>query len=57
MLSILEEVNRSTGTTTAIITHNAAIADMGDTVVRMSSGAIVERRHNQRRAKIADIGW
>ena len=37
------------GTTTAIITHNAAIADMADRVLRMRSGQIAEVRRNERK--------
>jgi len=32
-----------TGTTIAIITHNAAIGGMGDKVIHISSGRITER--------------
>src|SRR6476620_185988 len=46
VLEVIEQVNRELGTTTAIITHNAAIAAMADRVVRMSSGVIVEERRN-----------
>lgn len=57
VLSVLEQVNRETGTTTAIITHNAAIGALGDTVLRMSSGEIVEHHHNDSRANVKDIEW
>tara|TARA_R110002072_G_scaffold284396_2_gene448503 strand:+ start:111042 stop:111803 length:762 start_codon:yes stop_codon:yes gene_type:complete len=57
VLSVLNEVNRETGTTTAIITHNAAIGALGDTVVRMSSGEIVERYQNSSRADVESIEW
>ena len=57
VLGVLDRVNREVGTTTAIITHNAAIADLGDRVVRMSSGEIVERRTNDQRASLDDIRW
>jgi putative ABC transport system ATP-binding protein len=57
VLEVLERVNREVGTTTAIITHNAAIAAMGDRVVRMSSGRIVERTRNETRASPDDIRW
>lgn len=41
VLRVLDQVNRETGTTLAIITHNVAIGALGDTVLRMSSGEIV----------------
>ncbi len=57
VLNVLDKVNRDTGTTIAIITHNAAIGGLGDTVLRMSSGEIVERNTNKQRASVDDIQW
>src|SRR5690606_24600105 len=57
VLHVLNQVNRETGTTTAIITHNAAIGGMGDKVVRMSSGRIAGIVHNPVRAAVESIEW
>ena len=57
VLQVLDHVNRETSTTTAIITHNAAIGNMGDVVVRMSSGEIVERVENETRMDVEEIEW
>jgi len=57
VLGVLEQVNRETGTTTAIITHNAAIGAIGDCVVRMSSGQIVERVQHAQRLGVEFIEW
>jgi putative ABC transport system ATP-binding protein len=57
VLGVLEQVNRETGTSTAIITHNAAIGAIGDSVVRMSSGEIVERVRNPARMAVEHIEW
>jgi len=57
VLSVLDHVNRTTATTTAIITHNAAIAKLGDSVVRMSSGEVVERTRHAERASLDEIEW
>lgn len=57
VLRVLNQVNRETGTTMAIITHNAAIGRIGDTVLRMSSGEIVERSRNERREDVEHIEW
>jgi putative ABC transport system ATP-binding protein len=57
VLKVLEKVNRETGTTTAIITHNVAIANIGDRVIRMSSGEIVERTANARRMSADEVEW
>jgi putative ABC transport system ATP-binding protein len=57
VLSVLDQVNRQTQTTTAIITHNAAIGGMGDVIIRMSSGEIIERIENESRTNIEEIRW
>jgi putative ABC transport system ATP-binding protein len=57
VLEVIERVNRELGTTTAIITHNAAIADMADRVLRMRSGEIVEVHRNEQKAKPSDLIW
>jgi putative ABC transport system ATP-binding protein len=57
VLEVIEQVNRELGTTTAVITHNAAIAGMADRVIRMRSGAIVEVRRNAVRARPGDLQW
>ena len=57
VLEAIERVNRELGTTTAIITHNAAIADMADRVLHMRSGAIAKERRNEKRAAPSDLVW
>jgi putative ABC transport system ATP-binding protein len=57
VLEVIERINRDLGTTTAVITHNAAIAGMADRVIRMSSGEIVEVRINETKAAPAELVW
>ncbi|HEX6185094.1 MAG TPA: ABC transporter ATP-binding protein [Pyrinomonadaceae bacterium] len=57
VLEVIERVNRELGTTTAVITHNAAIADMADRVVRMQSGRVVEVQRNQTKKRPAELSW
>jgi putative ABC transport system ATP-binding protein len=40
VLEVLERINRELGTTTAVITHNAGIADMADRVIHFLDGHI-----------------
>src|SRR6476660_8151956 len=47
VLQALAEVNRTLGTTVAVITHNAAIAGMADRVVRMFDGRITGIQYNE----------
>jgi putative ABC transport system ATP-binding protein len=57
VLDVLDHVNRAMGTTVVVITHNAAIAAMGDRVLRMRSGGIAEEQRNARRATAAEVSW
>jgi putative ABC transport system ATP-binding protein len=57
VLEVLERANRELGTTTALITHNAAIAGMADRVVRMRSGRVVEVTRNARRLAPSELQW
>jgi putative ABC transport system ATP-binding protein len=57
VLEVLERVNRELGTTTAIITHNSAIAAMADRVIRIRSGEISEVRVNETKARPSDLTW
>ncbi len=57
VLDVLERVNKELGTTTAVITHNAAIAAMADRVIRLRSGQISEIRRNPRRARPDELSW
>jgi putative ABC transport system ATP-binding protein len=43
--------------TIVIVTHNANIADMAKTVIRMNSGHIVETYHNETQKNAYEIGW
>jgi putative ABC transport system ATP-binding protein len=57
VLQALDQVNRELGTTTAVITHNAAIAGMADRVIRMRSGQIVEVVRNATRLAPTSLSW
>jgi len=57
VLEAIAHVNRELGTTTALITHNAAIAAMADRVVRLSDGRIAGIEVNTRKASPAELSW
>ena len=57
VLGALETVNRSLGTTTFIITHNAVIAEMADRVLLFGNGRIVGTRENARRKPAEQLAW
>lgn len=57
VLAALEKANRETGTTTVIITHNAAIAAMADRVIRLSDGLISGDYRNEAREAPENLSW
>jgi len=57
ILSALEGVTRELGKTVVIVTHTQEIARMADDVVRMKSGKIIERLHNERPCSSSQIEW
>jgi len=57
VLKVLQDVNRELGTTTAVITHNAAIAGMADRVIRMGSGTIINVTANARKISPEELSW
>jgi putative ABC transport system ATP-binding protein len=57
VLEVIERANRELGTTTAVITHNAVIADMADRVVSISDGRIASVRRNDHRLPAAELRW
>jgi putative ABC transport system ATP-binding protein len=57
VLSVLVRLNEETGTTTAIITHNAAVGGLGHRVLKMRSGEIVEEVRNAHRKNVEEVEW
>ena len=57
VLDVIERVNRELGTATAVITHNAPIAEIADRVVTLADGRIQSERCTVHRARASDIRW
>ena len=57
VLEVIERVNRELGTTTAVITHNAAISDLADRVVSLRDGLIANMHHNDRKLSPRELKW
>jgi putative ABC transport system ATP-binding protein len=57
VLEALQRVNQDLGTSTALITHNAAIAAMSDRVIRMADGRIAQVERNVRRKQPRELQW
>ncbi len=57
VLEAIARINRTLGTTTAVITHNAVIAQMADRVITLSDGQISGIEDNQGKIAAADLRW
>jgi len=57
VINLLLDVNVQYKKTVVIITHNAAIAGIGDKVIHMKSGEIESVTINQHRKSIEEIEW
>jgi putative ABC transport system ATP-binding protein len=57
VLEALDRINKELGATTAVITHNAGIAEMADRVIRISDGQIVDVRRNATKKPVRELSW
>ncbi|HKM34221.1 MAG TPA: ABC transporter ATP-binding protein [Lachnospiraceae bacterium] len=57
VLDYICKLQRELHFTIVMVTHNANIADMAKTVIRMNSGHIVETYHNETQKNAYEIGW
>jgi len=57
ILDLLVKLNKSHETTILLITHNPAIAQIADRVVKMNSGCIAEIIKNENKKDAKDIHW
>lgn len=57
VLDALDDINRKTGTTVVVITHNAVIAEMGHRVVRLADGLVRDITTNAHRKTADELEW
>ena len=57
VLDALPPVNAELGTTTVVITHNAAIAQMADRVIRVADGQIAAVEARTSKVAPRDLSW
>lgn len=57
VLEALARVNRELGTSTVVITHNSAIAEMADRVVRVADGRVASVSRNPTRKAPKELQW
>jgi putative ABC transport system ATP-binding protein len=57
VLLLLCDINTQYGKTVIIITHNEALSEIGDRIIRMKSGEIKSVTANARRKSIEEVEW
>ena len=57
VLEVIERVNRELGTATAVITHNAPIAEIAHRVVNLADGLVQHERTNVQRTAVTQLRW
>jgi putative ABC transport system ATP-binding protein len=57
VLDVIERINQELGTATAVITHNAPIAEIADRVVTLADGRVQSERRVVHRARARDLRW
>ena len=57
ILKLLQDTGRRTGMTVVIITHNSALTDMADRVIRVKNGTVSSIEQNEHPMDIAEIEW
>ena len=57
VLDAIAHVNAELGTTTVVITHNAAVAGMADRVFSMADGQIVHAQKNATKLAASALSW
>ena len=57
ILQLLQDMSRSEHVTVVIVTHNAALADMADRLIRFKSGRVTSMTTNDNPLPISEIEW
>jgi putative ABC transport system ATP-binding protein len=57
ILSLIEEVNHKYGNTVIMVTHNDAIKNMADFVVKLRDGVIRKSYRNETKQSAAELDW
>lgn len=57
ILALIEKVNQKYGNTVIIVTHNDAIRNMADRVIRLRDGRIRENKKNEKKSSADELEW
>lgn len=57
ILRLIEEVNQKYGNTVIMVTHNEAIKNMADHVIKLRDGVVRHNDHNETKIPAMDLEW
>ena len=57
ILELIERVNQKYGNTVIMVTHNDAIKDMADIVIRLRDGAVRKSYRNEKKIPAKELDW
>ena len=57
ILKLIEDVNKKYGNTVIMVTHNDAIQNMADRVIKLRDGQIRDNIVNNSKVSAADLEW
>lgn len=57
ILELIEHVNQKYGNTVIMVTHNDAIKDMADIVIRLRDGAVRKSYRNEKKIPARELDW
>ncbi len=57
ILKLIEEVNKTCGNTIIMVTHNDALKNMADRVIKLRDGAVRSDKVNQTKIAAQDLDW
>ena len=57
ILKLIEDVNKKYGNTVVMVTHNDAIKNMADRVIKLRDGVIRKNYVNESKIAAVDLDW
>ena len=57
ILTLLQNMSREKGHTVVIVTHNAALAEMADTVIQIKNGRVADITLNTAPRNVSEVRW
>lgn len=57
ILRLIEEINEKYGSTVIMVTHNEAIKDMADHVIKLRDGGVRSNRYNENKISASELEW